>query len=186
MPRLLNIGAGPVPPPSLYRDYEIVTLDIDEAVQPDIVLDARDLPTLEPGQYDAVYASHVLEHFSECDVARVLWGFYHILTPNGYADIRVPDVPAVMEAVGNGLPLDGVLYTAQVGPIRPCDTLWGWQEQIKRSGQPYYAHRFGFSRDTLGKALKTAHFEYVEIGRGAFELRAVAYKRRPREEQTGA
>ena len=177
MPKLLNIGAGPVPSPATYRGWDVVTLDIDASVQPDIVLDARELPTLPAGGYDAVYASHVLEHFAEHDIERVLWGFYHVLTPQGFADIRVPDARAVMaEVVKLGLDLDSVLYQAPVGPIRVCDVLWGWQAQIKRSGLPHYGHRFGLSRDTLGAALRRAHFESIRIGAGAYELKAVAYK----------
>jgi len=177
--RLLNIGAGPIPNPRQYREWEIVTLDIDESVKPDLAMDARDLVQLAPGQYDAVYASHVLEHFSEADVDKVLWGFYHVLTWDGFADIRVPDARAVMRAVTSGIPLDETLYVAPVGPIRPVDVLWGWQEQIRRSGQPYYAHRYGFSRDTLGKALHAARFAYVEIGLDVYELHAMAYKHKP-------
>ena len=184
MRRLLNIGAGPVPPPAEYRGWEIVTLDVDEGVHPDLCMDARNLTVLEPGQYDAVYASHVLEHFAEHEVAAVLWGFYHVLTPDGFAHIRVPDVLTVIHAVAHDrLDLDSVLYTAPVGPIRVCDVLWGWQKQIARSGQPFYSHRYGFSRDTLGRALKAAHFEQIEIGRGAYELTAYAHKRKPRGDE---
>ena len=38
---LLNIGAGPVPPPSEYRGWNIVTLDIDETVHPDLCEDSN-------------------------------------------------------------------------------------------------------------------------------------------------
>ena len=183
MPSLLNIGAGPVAAPHEYRDWKVITLDIDESTKPDLCMDARNLTTLKAGQYDAVYASHVLEHFSECDVEKVLWGFYHVLAPDGLAHVRVPDALSVaLSLAHNRLDLDSRLYDAPVGPIRVCDVLWGWQKQIKRSGQPYYSHRFGFSRDTLGRMLKEAHFEYVQIARGAYELIAYAHKRRPRGE----
>ena len=184
MPRLLNVGGGPVAAPPEYRNWDIATLDIDESVGPDISMDARELTTLESAQFDAVYASHVLEHFAEHEVDKVLWGFYHVLTADGFAHIRVPDARAVMETVvQRGLDLDAVLYTAPVGPIRVCDVLWGWQAQIKRSGQPFYAHRYGFSRDTLGRALRRAHFEHILIGRGRYELKAVAHKRKPEERE---
>ena len=184
MSSLLNIGAGPIPPPAEYREWDIVTLDIDAGVNPDIVLDARQLTTLEPGQYDAVYASHVLEHFAECDVDKVLWGFYHVLKPDGFADIRVPNALAVMaEVARRGLDLDSVLYTVAVGQIRVCDVLWGWQQHVRVSGQPFYMHRFGFSKNTLGRAIQAARFEYIEIGQPRYELRAMAYKRRPQEGQ---
>ena len=177
MPKVLNVGGGPVSVPPEYQGWDVVLLDIDPDVQPDICLDAREMATLEPAQFDAVYASHVLEHFAECDVGKVLWGFYHVLTWDGYADIRVPDVQAVVAAVvERGLDLDAVLYQAPVGPIRVCDVLWGWQKQIAESGQLFYSHRFGFSRDMLGRALKVAHFEHILIGGRGYEIRARAYK----------
>jgi hypothetical protein len=183
MPSLLNVGGGRVAPAPQYRGWDIDLLDIDSSVNPDICLDARDLSTLEPGQYDAVYASHVLEHFAEHEIARVLWGFYHILGVDGYADIRVPDARAViLDVAKRDLALDDVLYEAPVGPIRVCDVLWGWQKQIEQSGQYYYCHRIGFSRDSLGRALYAAHFEHILIGSGNYEIRAMAYKRRPPQE----
>ena len=83
--------------------------------------------------------------------------------------------------VQTDLDLDSVLYQAPVGPIRVCDVLWGYQKEIRESGQPYYAHLIGFSRNTLGRALKDAGFEYILIGGGRYELRALAYKQRPTE-----
>jgi len=186
MAKLLNVGGGPVPVPAEYRDWDVDLLDIDLDVHPDIWMDARALTTLEPGQYDAVYCSHNMEHYYEHEVAQVLWGFYHILTASGFADIRVPDAMAVMQAViTSGLELDSVLYTAPVGKIRVCDVLWGWQKQIAKSEQPYYGHKFGFSRNTLGRALRAAHFEHILIGSGGYEIRAMAYKRKPKEKQSG-
>lgn len=178
--RLLNVGGGPVPPSAQYKDWEIVLLDIDPSVNPDICLDARELLTLEPEQYDCVYASHVLEHFYEHDHDKILWGFYHVLKRDGFADIRVPDLEAVMRAsVQKDLSLTGVLYNAPVGPIRVCDVLFGWQERIRESGTEFYAHRSGFDRDTLGRALEKARFEHVLIGASRYELRSLAYKHHP-------
>jgi len=182
VPKLLNVGGGLVPLPQQYAGWDVTLLDIDLDVHPDLWMDVRKLTDLEPGQYDAVYASHVLEHLHEHEVGGVLWGFYHVLNADGYADIRVPDARAVMVSVAeNGLELDAVLYTASVGPIRVCDVLWGWQKRIAKSGNDYYAHRIGFSRDTLGRVLSTAHFEHVLIGTGGYEIRALAYKRKPEE-----
>jgi hypothetical protein len=180
MPSLLNIGAGPTVLPREYHGWDVTRLDIDESVEPDLCMDARELTTLKTGQYDAVYASHVLEHFYEHEIDGVLWGMYHVLTPTGFAHVRVPDAKAVMVAVArNDLDLIDVLYQAPVGPIRVRDVLWGWQAQIERSGQPHYGHRIGFCRDTLGRALYAARFDYVEMGQGTYELIAKAYKRRP-------
>ena len=186
MRRVLNVGGGPVPIAPEYADWDCVLLDVDAAVNPDIVLDAREIDTLPAGEYDAVYCSHNLEHYYEHELGRVLRGFYHVLTATGFVDVRVPDVQAVIETVAQrDLGLDSVLYQSPVGPIRVCDVLWGYQKQIRESGQDYYAHKTGFSRDVLGRALTSAGFGYVLIGSANYELKALAFKERPNREGDG-
>jgi SAM-dependent methyltransferase len=183
MKRVLNVGGGRVRIDPAYDGWDVLLLDIDPRCCPDIIMDARDLGQLEAGQYDAVYCAHNLEHYHEHDIRVVLAGFYRVLFDDGYADIRVPDARAVMEAVvQRDLDLDAVLYQSPVGPIRVCDVLWGYQKEIRESGQDYYAHKFGFSRNLLGRTLKRAGFEYVLIGGSHYELRALAYKVKPETE----
>lgn len=178
--RVLNVGGGPVPVPPQYGDWDVDLLDIDPAIRPDILLDARELGTLPAGEYDAVYCSHNLEHYHEHEIDVVLRGFYHVLTDDGFADVRVPDAKAVIEAVvKSALDLDSVLYQSSAGPIRVGDVLWGYQVEITRTGQSYYAHKWGFSRNLLGRALKRNGFEYVLLGGGNYELRAMAFKQKP-------
>lgn len=183
--KVLNVGGGRVRIDPRYEGWDVDLLDIDPAVHPDILLDAREMATLPASAYDAVYASHILEHVHEHEVAGVLRGFYHVLTADGFVDVRVPDVRAVMESVvRNGLDLDAVLYQSAVGPIRACDMLWGYAREIRESGQGYYAHKTGFSRNLLGRALKRCGFEHVLIGGSNYEVRAMAYKRKPEQEAT--
>ena len=47
-----------------WRGYEVTTFDIDETFQPDHVGSIHDLHIFENGQFDAVIASHILEHLS--------------------------------------------------------------------------------------------------------------------------
>ena len=179
--RVLNVGGGLVPvPEAQYKGWDVDLLDIDPAVSPDILLDARELATLPAGTYDAVYCSHNLEHYHEHEVGRVLYGFAHVLKAGGFADIRVPDVGAVIEAMtARGLDLDAVLYQAPVGPIRLCDVLWGYARQIRESGKDYYSHKTGFTKGVLGRTLARNGFAYVLMGGHEYELRAVAFKRKP-------
>lgn len=177
MKKVVNVGGGRVSLPPDYAGWQVILVDIDPAVQPDLVMDGRDLKDLAAGIFDAVYCSHNLEHYAEHDVARVLAGFYHVLADDGFADIRVPDIAAVIaDVVKRGLDLDSVLYQSRVGPIRVGDVLYGYQKEIRESGQDYYAHRWGFSRAILGRALKAAGFEHVLIGSLHYELIARAYK----------
>jgi hypothetical protein len=184
--RVLNVGGGPVQIAPEYEGWDVDLLDIDPAANPTIEMDARDIMLLPPAEYDAVYCSNNLEHYYEHEVTGVLQGFYHVLTAEGYADVRVPDARSVIVAiVQRDLDLDSVLYQAPVGPIRVCDVLWGYQKQIQESGQPYYTHLTGFSRNLLGRALKVAGFEHILIGSSRYELRALAYKVKPDDKEKG-
>jgi hypothetical protein len=180
--RMLNVGGAKIAAPAKYADWDVDVLDIDPLVEPDICLDAREIATLAPNQYDAVYCSHMLEHLHEHEVGIVLRGFCHVLRPDGFADIRVPDALAILSAMfRRGLELDGAIYQSPSGPIRVADALWGFQRQIRLSGQDYYAHRWGFSRRLLGSTLKASGFSYVLLGGGSYDLMALAFQEKPSE-----
>jgi hypothetical protein len=78
--RVLNVGGHDkrIPLPPQYAGFEQLLLDIDPAVAPDILCDARELSKLESGQFDAVYCAHNLEHYYRHDVPKVLAGFLHV------------------------------------------------------------------------------------------------------------
>ena len=136
--KVLNVGGNnkSIALPPHYAGFEHLLLDIDETGSPDIVCDARELTTLEGGQFDAVYCAHNLEHYYRHDVPRVLAGFLHVLKDGGFAHIRVPDINELMKVtIERGLDIEDVLYESDVGPIMVLDVLYGHGEQIERSGQ---------------------------------------------------
>jgi hypothetical protein len=47
-----------------WRGYEVTTLDIDETFKPDVVGSVHDMAMFGRAQFDAVIASHVLEHLA--------------------------------------------------------------------------------------------------------------------------
>jgi hypothetical protein len=55
--KVLNVGGNDkaIPLPPQYADFEHLLLDIDPKGSPDILCDARELMTLEGGQFDAIY-----------------------------------------------------------------------------------------------------------------------------------
>jgi len=186
--RVLNVGGNSktIPIPAHYGGWEHLLLDIDPRGQPDIVCDARELTTLEAGQFNAVYCSHNLEHYYRHDGARVLRGFLHVLNDEGFAEIHVPDLAAVMrEVVARGMDLEDVLYRSPAGPITARDVIYGWGVEIERSGQDFFAHKTGFTPKSLGMALKRAGFSEIKlfVGEARFEVRAYAFKTVPTQEQ---
>ena len=181
--QFLNVGGGNknIPVPRHYFGWRHLMLDIDPAAKPDIRADARELTALGPAQFDAVYCSHNLEHYFEHDVPKVLAGFLHVLKPDGFAEIRVPDIQQVMEAVAaRGLDIEDGLYDAPAGAIRVRDVLYGFADKIARSGEDFFAHKTGFSPKSLTKVLNAAGFAAVEPLRPrVFEIAVAAFRAEP-------
>lgn len=184
--KVLNVGGGNknIAIPAHYAGFEHLLLDIDPRGQPDVVKDARKLTELEPAQFDAVYCSHNLEHYFPHEVPQVLAGFRHVLKPDGFAEIRVPDLDRVLRTyVEKGLDITDVLYTATAGPVTVRDVIYGWSVEIKRSGQEYYAHRTGFSQKALADELTRAGFRQIYRRPGRiFELNVLAFVTPPSPE----
>jgi len=184
--RVLNVGGATkaIPIPQHYSGWEHLLLDIDPAQEPDVVCDARELAQLPVGEFDAVYCSHNLEHYWRHDLPDVLAGFAHVLLPEGFAEIRVPDLMAVFTVVRErGLDLDDVLYESPMGPITVNDVIYGYGQQIAESGDDFYAHKNAFTVKSITKALLEAGFALVYCAPGTYEIRALAFKRPPSAEQ---
>jgi ubiquinone/menaquinone biosynthesis C-methylase UbiE len=180
--KVLNVGGNSkdIALPPQYANFEHVLLDIDPQGSPDIVCDARELTSLEAGQFDAVYCAHNLEHYYPHEVPKVLGGFMHVLDKEGFAQVRVPDIPAVMRAsIEQDLELEDTLYQSTVGPITIRDVIYGHAAEIEQSGQDFYAHKTGFSIKSLYAALLGAGFKRIFCTLGDFEINAVAFKTEP-------
>ena len=180
--RLLNVGGSTkaVALPPQYAGFEHLLLDIDPGGSPDILCDARQLTTLEAGRFDVVYCSHNLEHYYRHDVPKVLAGFLHVLKDGGFAHIRVPDISQLMRVtVDRGLDIDDVLYESTAGPITVLDVLYGWSVEIERSGQEFFAHKTGFTQNSLIKALRGSGFSRTYCRVGSFEIDALSFKGAP-------
>ena len=182
MRKFLNVGGAnkQIAVPSQYHGWQHVLLDIDPRGSPDVVCDARELRTLPAGEYDAVYCSHNLEHYYPHDVPRVLAGFRHVLKPDGFLHLRVPDVAAVMRVVvEKNLDIGDVLYNSDAGPITAHDVLYGLGREIRSSGSDFYAHKTGFTTKSLSAALAAAGFGRVFVQGGDLELQALAFSEQP-------
>jgi hypothetical protein len=185
--RVLNVGGGNklIRIPEHYDDWQHDLLDIDPAGQPDLVCDARELTRLNGGGYDAIYCSHNLEHYYRHDGLNVVKGFHHMLNETGFAEIRVPDLVQVINAlVERQLDLDDELYRSSAGPISAHDVIYGLQTQIKRSGQDFYAHKTGFTSHSLVRMLKEGGFDKIFfVADEPLALHVFAFKVEPTQEQ---
>jgi SAM-dependent methyltransferase len=185
---VLNVGGGSkrIPIPPHYDGWDHYLLDIAEGDDVDVVLDARKLATLDAAQFDAIYCSHNLEHYHPHHSTEVLAGFLHVLKPSGYAEIRVPDMTSVLKAMINAsMDIEDVLYMSPNGPITVHDVIYGWGVQIERSGVDFYAHKRGFTKRSLTKAIERAGFSkvFMTVSESIYEIQALAFKGEPTEAQ---
>ena len=181
---VLNVGGNSkrIAIPAHYEGWRHLLLDIAPGDDVDLVQDARTLLELESGLFDAIYCSHNLEHYYRHDGAKVLAGFHHVLKDDGFVELRVPDIPEVVAAMGSGaMDIDDVLYVSAAGPITVHDVLYGWGLEIERSGVDFFAHKQGFSKASLRAACERAGFGAVWMPPPAerFEIRALAFKQKP-------
>lgn len=184
MPRVLNVGGGGSRDlPTIYRGWEQVLLDIDPAVNPDVVCDAKQMHTLPRAKYDSVYCSHTLEHFYRHEVPAVLSGFVHVLKPTGFAHIAVPDMNAVFQALVKGnQDIGDTFYHAGPNAISFHDVIYGWGKMLT-AGNLFFAHKCGFTAKTLSKALRQARFTKALTAPDGFgNLHAFAFKTKPSKE----
>jgi hypothetical protein len=184
--KVLNVGGSSkaIAIPECFDGWQHDLLDIDPRGKPDLCCDARELYKTMPRVYDAIYCSHNLEHYYWHEMPGLLMGFKLVLKKNGFASIRVPDLTAVFkDVVIGGLDLQDTLYQAPSGPIKVHDVIYGYGLEIERNGNDFYAHKSGFTEKSLRNLLLENGFPYVYMSTGPFEVRAVAFKLEPTDDQ---
>jgi len=175
--RVLHVGCGPLAAQKLHEafqggDWQEVRLDINPAANPDIVASITDMPVVATASFDAVYSAHNLEHLAPHELPDALKEFYRVLKPEGFALITLPDLQQAAEYIAAGKAEEAVLMTNK-GPITPLDLLYGFRPFL--AANPFMAHRFGYTSETLRRALHEAGFSHVVVERdGEFNLWAVA------------
>lgn len=159
---VLNVGSGTNTLPEWQEaGYRVVRVDVDPAMQPDVVASMTDLGPIGP--FDAVYCSHALEHLYPHEVPIALAEFYRVLRPNGVAWVLVPDLQDVKptaDDLGNGVSGLHLFY----GDPRCIPT------------QPYMAHHCGFVESTLFDAMTAAGFECQTVRSEPYQLLAAGVR----------
>src|SRR5436190_23196870 len=177
---VLNVGCGYPLRQKLHRhfhgpEWREIRLDLDPAVQPDIICSITDMGPVETASADAVWSSHNLEHLQRHEVPRALAEFLRVLKPQGMLLMTLPDLRQVAQLVVEDR-LEDQAYTSPSGPITALDMIFGHTASLAR-GNRYMAHRTGFTARTLYAALVESGLVEVRLRAGtSFDLWATAYK----------
>jgi predicted SAM-dependent methyltransferase len=177
---VLNVGCGYPLRQKLHRhfygpEWREVRLDLDPAVQPDIVCSITDMGPVSANTIDAVWSSHNLEHLQRHEVPLALGEFIRVLKPGGLLLLTLPDLQQVARLVVDDQ-LEDIAYQSPSGPVTPLDMIFGHTASLAR-GNRFMAHRTGFTARTLHQALVAAGFVEVRLrAGGSFDLWATAVK----------
>jgi SAM-dependent methyltransferase len=176
---VLNVGCGYANRQALHPAYQgaewrELRLDINPAVNPDVLCSMTDLHPIASESIDAVWSSHNLEHLQRHEVPVALAEFRRVLRPGGEMLLTLPDLQRIAELIASD-GLEDEAYSSPAGPITPLDMIYGHTASLAR-GNEYMAHRTGFTARTLRQLLMEAGFAGVALQREGFALWARAFK----------
>jgi predicted SAM-dependent methyltransferase len=182
MKTFLHVGCGGKRKDQTTRGFNTpqwreLRLDIDAAVQPDIVGTMLDMAALADASVDALFSSHNIEHLYPHEVPLALKEFLRVLKPEGFAVLTCPDLQSACALIAEDR-LTEPAYSSPAGPIAPLDILYGHRASLAQ-GNLYMAHRCGFTQKVLMATLQAAGFAAVAGARRAhpfYDLWAVASK----------
>lgn len=145
----LNLGAGT----SRYQDYLGVDLYADSDVQHDLT---TPLP-YDDDSVDAIYSSHVIEHFTRAEWEMMRQDWARVIRPGGTIELRCPDIRKLCE-----------FYLAE-GSSDRIEQIYGNQSD---EGQ---LHKNGFTKEILSASFP--NFEPKELSPSSdYELHMIFTK----------
>lgn len=152
-------------------------VDLDPAVQPDVVASITDLSKIPDGYADALWSAHCIEHLYAHEVGQALKEFYRVLADDSFACLIVPDLQAIGQFIATDR-LHEPIYNSAAGPITAHDMLFGFGLAISQ-GRTGMAHRCGFTPTVMMQRLREAPFDEIVLRRRPqqMELAAVLRKR---------
>ena len=123
--------------------------NVQKKTNTDLVGDIRDLSQFTDNSIEEVYASHILEHIKNLEIADVLKNLYRILTKSGKLFVSVPNLEVLSKAI-----IDPNLNLQKKYEITRI--IYGGQTD------DYDYHYFGFTREILNALLIQAGFNKIE------------------------
>ena len=139
-----------------HREHRDGWLNIDARaeVSPDVVAVAHRLGMFPDGSVDVIEACHLFEHLPLHEARASLDEWARVLRPGGELLLELPNIDACVRILTQTKnPADRDL--AMVG-------IFGWQPGVETNGDGW-AHRWGWSPDSLRVAMESRGFGNVEI-----------------------
>lgn len=175
---VLNVGCGRTSLQShsgYFDDWQEIRVDAEHNPTVDIIDSIHDLHTVPSNAVDAIWACHVLEHNYWHEIPTILRTFLRVMTPTGFAVIRVPDLESIAPHIPQGLLTP--VYDSPSGPIAPIDMIYSARWLVEQHGESM-AHKTGFTEQSMRTILTQLGIRYI-IKKRSFELCVFIFKTEP-------
>jgi hypothetical protein len=147
--RALDIGCGPINRQEQFPDFTLVRVDIRDECDPDYRCDVRCLP-FGTNEFDLVFSSHVLEHFSRGEWQAVLDEWIRVLKIDGELILVLPNIQWAFDNLQDECNALNVLYGAQ--------------------SNPFDKHYNGFWPKKIESALRQRNFTSIDISTNGYNM----------------
>lgn len=169
---ILHAGCGMSPLPEEFQPCTELRFDIDDNSNPDVKGTITEPLPFETGEFDAIYASHIIEHIYKHQIIHALNEFRRVLKPGGHLYLLTPDLQGLGRFIESG-DTESPLWESPAGPVRTTDLLYGFAPLIAE-GYEFMAHKYLFTARTLDAALRGTGFSSRLIGRRKESIELVA------------
>ncbi len=156
------------------EEWDWVRFDPDTSVEPDIQGFLHEMNGIEAGSMDAVWAPHVLHRLYPHIAEAMLQKSYRALKDEGVFLLTVPDAQLAATYFAHNRPRE-MLYKSPAGDISAHDVLFGYHKNLEK-GLHQFAHRTGYTCESLANALREAGFCSIAIRADGFDLNVVAHR----------
>lgn len=159
--KIVDLGCGPEEDSYVTPEGPVVRVDIRDEVKPDYRCDLRTLP-FKTGEFDVVFSSHTLEHFSRTEVDQLMKEWTRILKEDGEMRLVLPNIEWAARHILNGevdADVINVLYGAQT-----------YAENF---------HKMGYTPQMLEQLLRKWGFTFFKWDLDRYHMVVRAWKKEP-------
>lgn len=159
--KIVDLGCGEAKDSYHTDEGKVVRVDIREEVQPDYRCDLRQLP-FKTGEFDVVFSSHTLEHFSRVELPVVLDEWVRIMKEDGEFRMVLPNLEWAAQQIMNGEINANVM-----------NVLYGAQTYTENH------HKMGFTPKMIEQVLGQRGFKKFEWKHDGYHMVVRAWKKDP-------
>lgn len=155
--KIVDLGSSSESDSYLTNEGTVIRVDIREEAKPDFRCDIRKTPFAN-GEFDVVFSSHTLEHFSRSEAIDVIEEMIRIMKPGGELRLNLPNIEWAAQHILNG-EVDGNVM----------NVLYGSQQYAEDF------HKNGFTPTMLEQLLKLKGFKKFVWDKNGFNMMVRAF-----------